>query len=180
MPNRRTQTLLFALLAAPLLHAQQDVHAPLAPIATRQTAPVFHLPNAAGKSLSLRDFRGKVVLVNFWATECGGCVLELPTFVDLQREFPEHKYTALGISVDVPYDSLPSADAAWKLVAPFVAKHGMTYPIVMGDQATVDLFHITQFPDTYLIDKQGRVAATYVGIVSKDDVERNIKTLLAE
>lgn len=168
------------VLAATSLRAQQDVHAPLQPVASRQAAPAFQLPDASGKSLSLRDFRGKVVLVNFWATTCGGCVLELPTFVALQQEFAQKPYTALGISVDIYYGDLPSADAAWKLVTPFVAKHDMHYPIVMSDQATIDRFHITQFPDTYLIDKQGRLAATYVGIVSKSDLEGNIRKLLAE
>ena len=185
-PRRKQQctTLLTGLLlliaAAPHLSAQRDVHAALQSAQARQPAPAFHLPDAQGKQLSPSDFRGKVVLLNFWATKCGGCVLELPTFVSLQKTYGGRGYTAVGISVDIPYDGLPNASEAWKLVTPFAAQHDMTYPIVMGDQATIDQFHITAFPDTLLIDKKGRVAATYVGIVSKEDIDKNIQRLLAE
>ncbi len=65
---------------------QQDVHATLIPEATRMAAPSFNLVGATGGPVQLSDYRGKVVLLNFWATECGGCVLEVPYFVEMQTE----------------------------------------------------------------------------------------------
>jgi peroxiredoxin len=163
-----------------LAYAQHDVHAPLVAVGSRKPAPVFHLPSAEGKTVQPSDFRGKVVLVNFWATSCGGCVLEIPSFIDLESTYGRDGFTALGISADIPYDGLKSEDEAWAKVRPFVVQHKLNYPIVMGNSAVVDAYGFASYPATYLIDKSGRIAASYVGVVSKEDVEANIKKLLAE
>ena len=130
--------------------------------------------------VQLSDFRGKVLLVNFWATSCGGCVLEIPSFIDIEKKYGNHGFSALGISADIPYEGLKSADEAWAKVRPFVAQHNVNYPIVMGDDTIIDAFGFPSYPATYLVDKSGRIAATYVGVVSKEDVEGNISKLLAE
>ncbi len=86
----------------------------------------------------------------------------------------------MGISADISYLGLKGPDEAWKLVRPFMASHKLNYPILMGDGSVVDAYGFPSYPATYLIDRSGKIAATYVGVVDKNDVEANIKTLLAE
>ena len=86
----------------------------------------------------------------------------------------------MGISADIPYEGLKSSAEAWQLVRPFIASHKINYPILMGNDAIIGTYGFESYPATYLIDRSGRIAATYVGVVSKDDVEANLKTLLAE
>ena len=73
----------------PVLYGQQDVHASLIPPAGRKSAPAFELVSQDGKKMHLSDYRGKVVLLNFWATDCGGCVLEIPSFIELERVYKD-------------------------------------------------------------------------------------------
>lgn len=159
---------------------QHDVHATLVPVATRVVAPDFSLVGETGAPESISTYRGKVVLLNFWATGCGGCVLEIPYFEEMQSEFKGAGFTVVGISMDRSYETLKSADEAWANVKPFAAQHKMNYPILMGDSSLLTNYNLDALPGTYLIDKSGRTAAVYVGVVSKDDVEANLKTLLAE
>jgi peroxiredoxin len=160
--------------------AQHDVHAALIPKADRKIAPAFHLVGSNGRTVQVSDYHGKVVLLNFWATKCGGCVLEIPYFIEMQKAHEQQGFTAVGISADIPYLGLKSPAEAWQLVRPFVSNHKVNYPVLMGDDATIDAYGFQSYPATYLIDPSGHIAATYVGVVSKDDVEANIKLLLAE
>jgi peroxiredoxin len=182
---KSTITVVVALFAVTLLSsrsafAQNDVHATLVPRPARRPAPEFHLVNDHGKIAQISDFRGKVILLNFWATSCGGCILEIPSFIDLQQKYGTSGFTAVGISADIPYDGLKTADEAWQKVRPFIAAHHMNYPILMGNDAVISQYGFQSYPATYLIDHSGHIAATYVGVVSKENVEANIKTLLAE
>lgn len=173
-------TLLLLASATPAVFAQQDVHAALIAANDRKPAPAFDLANATGKKIRISDYRGKVVLLNFWATDCGGCVLEIPSFISIQAAYKDKAFTAVGISMDIFYEDLKNADEAWGKVTPFVSSHKINYPILMGDQSVSDAYGLRAFPATYLIDKSGRVAATYVGVVSKDNVEANVDKLLLE
>lgn len=177
-------TILFAMLllssATARLSAQQDVQAALIAAKDRKPAPAFDLANATGKKVGISDYRGKVVLLNFWATDCGGCILEIPSFVAIQATHKDEAFTAVGISMDIFYEDLKNADEAWGKVTPFVSSHRINYPILMGDQSVSDSYGLKAFPATYLIDKSGRIAATYVGVVSKDNVESNVDKLLSE
>ena len=90
-------------------------------------------------------------------------------------------FTAVGVSMDISYESLKDADEAWGKVRPFMAKHGVNYTIAMGDDAVSKAYTLDTFPATYLIDKSGRIAVSYVGIiVDKDNVAKNIRSLLSE
>ena len=160
--------------------AQQEAHAALIAKADRELAPNFHLANESGKTTQISDFRGKVVLLNFWATACGGCVLEIPSFIELQQKYGNSGFTAVGISADIPYESLKTADEAWQKVRPFIAAHKVNYPILMGDDAVITAYGFRYYPATYLIDKSGHIAVIYGGVVSKDNVAANISKLLAE
>jgi len=171
---------LSCVLLTPVLFGQRDVHAVLVTQAARKPAPSFHLAGDTGKTMQIADYKGKVVLLNFWATACGGCVLEIPSFVALQQAYQDKGFTAIGIAMDISYEQLKGADEAWAKVKPFAADHKMNYPILMGNDATFDAYGSDAYPATYLIDKTGKIAATYVGIVNKDNVEQNVKALLSE
>jgi peroxiredoxin len=161
-------------------YGQQDVHATLIAKSARKPAPVFHLVAADGKTVQVSDYRGQIVLLNFWATTCGGCILEIPSFIELQRTYQKSGFTAVGVSAEIPYDGLKTADQAWAKVRPFMATHKINYPVVMGTEAVVEAYGFDEYPASFLIDKSGRIAASYVGVVNKNDVEANIKALLAE
>ena len=158
----------------------QTAHAVLIRKTDRKTAPAFHFVSDTGKNVQPSDFRGKIVLLNFWATKCGGCVLEIPSFIELQRTYEKSGFTAVGISEDISYSGLKTADEAWRLVRPFMTSHKLNYPVLMGDDHAVEAYGFESYPATYLIDRSGKIAATYVGVVDKNDVEANIKALLAE
>jgi peroxiredoxin len=152
----------------------------LQPISARKAAPDFALQDAAGRDVNLSGYRGQVVLLDFWATACGGCVQEIPAFMELARTYEKKGLRTVGLSVDLQYESLKNADEAWSKVKPFIKEHKVNYQIVMGDDQVLERYAITALPCTYLIDKSGRVAATYVGIVDRENVEGNIQLLLKE
>jgi peroxiredoxin len=158
----------------------KTVRAVIAVPASRRPAAAFRLMNGSGKHVRSSDYRGHVVLLDFWATECGGCKVEIPGFIDLQRQYGHNGLTAVGVSMDILYENLKSADEGWSRVKPFVKDHGVNYPILMGDDAVSRAYDIQAMPATYLLDKKGRIAATYIGIVDKGDIEANIKALIAE
>lgn len=179
----RLAGLLIVLVGAsitPLLFGQRDVHAKLIASTDRKPAPSFDLVSETGKKMRLTDYRGKVLLLNFWATDCGGCVLEIPSFIALETAYRAEGFTAVGVSMDISYENLKDADEAWGKVRPFVLSHNINYPILMGDQSLLNAYALNAFPATYLIDKSGRIAAVYVGVVSKDNVKANVKSLLLE
>jgi peroxiredoxin len=183
-PTRKIAGFIIALVwmcITPALFGQQDVHATLTPSANRKPAPAFELVTADGTKTQISDYRGKVLLLNFWATDCGGCVLEIPSFIELEKAYKGKGFTAVGVSMDISYEDLKNANEAWARVRPFVAKHGINYPIAMGDDAISKAYALNSFPATYLIDKSGKIAVAYVGVViNKDNVETNLKSLLSE
>jgi peroxiredoxin len=183
-PARKIVALFIFLVSAwitPPLFAQQGVHAALIPPANRKSAPAFQLVTENGTKIRISDYRGKVLLLNFWATDCGGCVLEIPSIIEIQNAYKDKGFTALGISMDISYENLKDANEAWGRVRPFIAKHGVNYPIAMGDDAISRAYSLNAFPATYLIDKSGKIAIAYVGVlIKKDIVATNVKTLLSE
>jgi thiol-disulfide isomerase/thioredoxin len=158
----------------------KTIRAELQPLTARKPAPGFHLDDVNRKRVTNADFHGKVVLLDFWATECGGCRQEIPSFISLQKAYGGKGLRAVGISMDIAYEDLKSAAEAWARVNPFVHENGVNYAILMGDDAVTKAYDIRAMPATYLIDKSGRIAATYIGVVNSDDVEANIKKLLRE
>ena len=159
---------------------QKTIRAVLQRPAERKQAPAFRLLSASGKATGPSNYLGKVVLLDFWATECGGCRAEIPYFIEFEDAYKSKGLAVVGVSLDVIYEKLKDAQEGWNRVKPFVQEHGVNYPILMGDEPVSKLYDIQAMPATYLIDKHGRVAATYVGIVDKKDVESNIKALLRE
>jgi peroxiredoxin len=160
--------------------AAQPVRAVIQAEAQRKSAPAFGLEDGSRKTVRLADYRGRIVLLDFWATECGGCVQEIPSFIEIERKYKPGGLVTLGVSVDVMYENLKDSTEAWAKVRPFMATQRLNYPIVMGDDAITKLYDIQSLPLTLLIDKRGRIAATYSGIVDRNDLEANIRTLLGE
>lgn len=168
------------LSSAPALFAQRDVHAALIAPADRKLAPSVQLKSDTGQATRLSDYKGKVVLLNFWASDCGGCILELPSIIDIQTTNKNKAFTVVGIAMDIPYEELKSEQIAWSKVKPFMAKSKINYPVLMGLPTTFNTFGLNALPDTLLLDKNGKIAAVYVGIVSKENAEANINKLLLE
>lgn len=142
------------------------------PVATAAEGPVV---------LKVKGRTGSGLHDNFWATDCGGCALEIPSFIELQKAYRTKSFTTLGVAMDISYEGLKDSSEAWARVRPFVAKKGINYQIAMGDDAIAKAYGLDAYPATYLIDKSGRIAVAYKGlVVDKDNVETNIKGLLSE
>jgi peroxiredoxin len=140
----------------------------------------FSLRDASGRAVRLADYRGKVLLLNFWATDCGGCRLEIPWLAEIDQAYKSKRVAVAGISMDISYEDLKGAAEAWARVKPFIQAHQISYPILMGDTDVTKPYDIHALPVTYLIDSSGRIAATYIGLIDKQNVEANINALLTE
>ena len=137
----------------------------------RKPAPNFKLEDGSGKSATVSDYRGRVLLLNFWATWCGGCKKEIPWFQEFATKLDPTRFAVLGVSVD---------DEGWAAVKPYVQKTGVTYRMVVADKSMPERYAVTSMPATFLIDREGRIAATYVGVVDRGDIETNINVVLGE
>jgi peroxiredoxin len=157
-------------LSAPKSIAQ-TANGKLQPPEERKIARELALEDSDGKKANLKEYRGKVVVLNFWTTWCHGCKEEIPWFAEFQRQYGEQGLNVVGVSLD---------DDGWKVVKPFIQAMSVPYRIVLGNQPTAKAYAIEQMPHTFLIDRQGRVAATYVGMVDRNGIEKNIQQLLAQ
>ena len=173
-------TAVFLAFASASAAEPNAIRAELQPPEKRQPAPAFRLADAAGKSVQLSDYRGRAVLLDLWATECGGCKLEIPWFMEIAAENKSRGLDVVGVSIDILYEDLKGPAEAWARVTPFVQAHKVNYMILMGDDSITSGYHITALPATYLIDRKGRIAATYVGLVDRKNLEANIRSVLAE
>ena len=140
------------------------------PDGERHAAPDFALKDADGKTVRLSDYKGKVVLLDFWATYCGPCKIEIPWFMDFERKHKDQGFSVLGVSMD---------DDGWDAVKPFIADLAINYRIMMGNDSTAEQFGgIEALPTTFLIDRNGMIASVHVGLTSKSEIENEIEQLL--
>jgi peroxiredoxin len=146
----------------------------------RKPASSFTLHDARGGTVLLADFRGKVLVLNFFATACDGCRIEIPWFMEFTRAYGSSGVAVVGISTDIIYERLSGANEAWSRINPFVRAQNVTYPILMGDERVVKLYGVDSIPSTYLIDARGRVAARYAGVIDKNNLDSNIRSLRTE
>lgn len=134
-------------------------------------APAFTLKTLDGKTVSLSDYKGKAVLLNFWATWCGPCKLEMPWLIDLQKKYAAQGFTVLGISED---------DGAPKNVADFAANMGVNYPVLMDNDKISDSYGgVDYLPTSYYIGRDGKVVLEVGGIISQSDIDADIQKILA-
>jgi len=143
----------------------------LKPPSERGLAPDFNLEDANGKRVKLTDLKGKVVLVNFWATWCEGCQIEIPWFVEFQKEYASRGLVVVGISLD---------DDGWKSVKPWIQAKKVNYPIVIGNEGLGKQYGLEGMPLTALVDREGRMADVHRGIVEKTAAQQEITDLLQE
>src|SRR5882757_4533688 len=141
----------------------------LQPESARKLAPDFALTDVSGNPIKLSDSKGKVILLNFWATWCGGCQTEIPWFIEFQNKYKDAGLNVIGVSLD---------DDGWKSVSPYVKEKNVNYCIVIGTRAVAKQYAVEAMPATWLIDRQGKIAATHVGLVTKSAYEAEIETLL--
>lgn len=133
-------------------------------------APDFTLPQLDGRQLSLSSYRGKAVLLDFWATWCVPCREETPHFVELQQKYGDRGLQIIGVSMD------DSADP----VGPFVAQFHVNYPIVMGTARTGEQYGgVLGLPIAFLIDREGHIVSKHVGATDGAVFDREIVQMLA-
>ena len=170
-----TRTLAAALLTAAVLvcscsNTERVRTAAPKAVGNRKPAPPFTLKDSEGKTVSLEDYKGKVVLLNFWATWCGPCKIEIPWFVAFEQKYKEKGFSVVGVSMD---------EEGWNTVKPFLAEEKINYRVLLGNDSVGTLYGgVDSLPTTFVIDREGQIAATHIGLVSKSDYENEIVQLL--
>jgi peroxiredoxin len=169
MRNIFTLTLLLLFLSP--LFAQHAAWADSAQ-GSLKPAPAFTLPDINGNKVSLSDFKGKVILLNFWGTWCSPCTAEMPSFNRLYAAFKNDGFVVLAVSID-PSD---------KPVRSFVSAKGITFPVLMDPdkEAYFDLYAIFALPTSFLIDRKGMIVEKFLGDKEWDspDMKKKIANLL--
>ena len=166
--------LVLALLALLALNAPVSMSADEAGVcdAKAKTAKLgFSFKDVNGRKVALSDFKGKVIILDFWATWCVPCKAEIPGFVSLQAKYGANGLQILGLSVDDPVAKLK----------PYVAEMKMNYPVLQGlghDEVQDAFGPIWGIPVTIVISRDGRICAKHTGMSSKESFEKQIKSLL--
>ncbi len=137
---------------------------------SKQQAPNFALKTSDGKTIEMAKLKGKVVLVNFWATWCGPCRKEMPDFVEAYKQYKPKGFEIVGISLD---------EDGWDVVNPFVKKYGISFPVVIGDGKLARAYGgIEYIPTSFLVDRQGNIVDKHVGMMPKELLEKKLQPLL--
>lgn len=135
-----------------------------------QSAPPWQLKDLEGKPVSSADFKGKVVVLNFWATWCPPCRKEIPDFIALQKEYGNRGLVFVGVALD---------DEGVSVVKPFAKEAGINYPLVIGDETVVKAYEgVEIYPTTYVIDRNGTIVSRHLGSLTKAEMEQEFKPLL--
>jgi cytochrome c biogenesis protein CcmG/thiol:disulfide interchange protein DsbE len=168
--------LLFIFNNADYLFGRSEENGPYPPNYVPSTqkssalAPDFTLPATDGKSIKLSDLKGKVVIIDFWATWCKPCREGIPDLISLKKKYGKKGFEIIGVSVDTE-----TKDE----VVPFVKDKGMNYPVVYGNVNVYQQYGgIRAVPTSFVIDKQGKIIASYEGLIPSATYEEHIKKLL--
>ncbi len=162
-----------AILAGALLIRHQrhtpSIAAPIRTSATAALAPEFSLTGVNGERVSLSDYRGKVVLIDYWATWCAPCKIEIPKLVELQKKYAKDGLQVIGISMDDGPEP----------VRGFVREFAINYPVAMGDVKVAEAYGgILGLPVAFLIDRKGHIYRKLVGDAEMQSVEADVQSLL--
>lgn len=147
------------------------VRAAVKPEKDRKKAPDFVLKDANGTAAKLSDYKGKVVLLDFWATWCGPCKIEIPWFMEFEQTYKDRGFAVVGVSMD---------EDGWDVVKPYIQTRKINYRILLGNDEVGQLYGgVDSLPTTFLIDRSGRIAAIHVGLeTGKDGFKNEITNLL--
>jgi peroxiredoxin len=136
----------------------------------RKPAANFTLTDSNGAKVTLASLKGKVVLLNFWATWCGPCQVEIPWFIEFNKTYKARGLAVVGVSMD---------EDGWKSVKPYLATKKIDYPIVVGTEDVAKAYGgVDSLPSTFIIDRDGKIAFSHSGLVGKDTYETEIRSLL--
>lgn len=136
-----------------------------------QSAPDFVLKDIDGKTVRLSDYRGKAVVVNFWATWCPPCKIEMPWLVDLENKYRSQGLEIIGVALD---------EASKEEITKFAHDMKLNYSVVIGDDSTADAYgNVQMLPTTFYIDRSGRIVERVVGITGRGEIEDYMKEALA-
>lgn len=139
-------------------------------IAATKPAPNFVLKQGNGESLELKSLRGKVVVINFWATWCGPCRAEIPAMLEVYEKLKGKGLEIVGVSLDRP---------GFSVVTPFVSKMKIVYPVVLGDDKTVEAYgNFQAIPTTFVVDRKGNIVEEHTGSVTKAQFEKMVTPYL--
>jgi thiol-disulfide isomerase/thioredoxin len=133
-------------------------------------APDFTLESLDGKSITLSDLRGKAVLLNFWATWCSPCKIEMPWFVELQNQYGSQGLQIVGVAMD---------DSSKDDIAKFAKDMGVNYPVLIGKESVGDEYGgVPALPETFFIGRDGKIVDRIIGLKGKEEIEDAIKKAL--
>jgi thiol-disulfide isomerase/thioredoxin len=133
-------------------------------------APDFTLESLDGKNMSLSDFRGKAVLLNFWATWCGPCRIEMPWFVELQKKYGPQGFQIVGVAMD---------DSSKEDITKFAKDMGVNYPVLLGKEAVGDEYGgVPALPESFFIGRDGKIVDKIIGLRGRTEIEDSIKKAL--
>jgi cytochrome c biogenesis protein CcmG/thiol:disulfide interchange protein DsbE len=143
-------------------------------------APPFTLEDLSGKKISLTDYKGKALAINFWATWCAPCKVETPWLIDLRNRYAAQGFEVLAISADdIDRKDARKLSEEKQEIVRFVQKMRMPYPVLIDGNSVADSYgDFEALPTTFFLDRNGIVVAAQMGMTTKDDLERNIKKAL--
>jgi peroxiredoxin len=135
------------------------------------TAPNFDLATLDGRRVKLSDYRGKAVLLNFWATWCSPCKVEMPWFVDLQKKYGTDGLVILGVAMD---------DSEAPKIAQFASEMGVNYPVLLGTDKVSEAYgNVEVLPTSFYIDRDGKIVGKGTGLLGRSEIEENVRKALA-
>jgi len=149
---------------------------------TGKAAPEFALEDLSGRKVSLKSYKGKAVLINFWATWCAPCKIETPWLIELRNQYAAQGFEILGVSADdIDRDDAQKLSEEKKEIARSAEQMHIPYPVLI-DGGSLDTAYggLDELPASFFVDRKGTVVAAQLGLTSKDDIEGNIKKALGE